>query len=163
MHELKGKRLRNCRRFTHFIRRGIDILDTVFCRDEAWFHLSGYVNSQNSRIWSELCISNVTAETLHLVASNMRKRVNACTAEGDLHFHYLILHCFSVSWYQCNLFFFCQIEHVSGMGCVTFRSLFIRSIYSEAASSQLYVRTLIESMPRRVRSVVESQGFWTSY
>jgi hypothetical protein len=32
--------------------RGIDILDKVFFGDEAWFHLSGYVNSQNNRIWS---------------------------------------------------------------------------------------------------------------
>jgi hypothetical protein len=29
----------------------------------------------------ELFISNVTTETLHLVASDMRKRVNACIAE----------------------------------------------------------------------------------
>lgn len=28
------------------------ILDVTFFSDEAWFHLSGYVNSQNNRIWS---------------------------------------------------------------------------------------------------------------
>jgi hypothetical protein len=27
-------------------------LDKIFCCDEAWLYLSGYVNSQNSRIWS---------------------------------------------------------------------------------------------------------------
>jgi hypothetical protein len=32
--------------------RDFDILDKVFYSDEAWFHLSGYVNSQNSRTWS---------------------------------------------------------------------------------------------------------------
>jgi hypothetical protein len=37
--------------------RGIDILDKVFFRDEAWSHLSGYINSHTSRIWS--------AENLH--------------------------------------------------------------------------------------------------
>jgi hypothetical protein len=56
MHELeepdKEKRLQYCRWFTHFIRGGIHILDKVLYSDEAWFHLSGYVNSQNSRIWS---------------------------------------------------------------------------------------------------------------
>jgi hypothetical protein len=31
---------------------GEDILDVTFFTDEAWFHLSGYVNSQNSRVWS---------------------------------------------------------------------------------------------------------------
>jgi hypothetical protein len=56
MHELKEpdkeKRLQYFRRFTHFIRGGIDILDEVCLRDETWFHLSEYVNNQNSRIWS---------------------------------------------------------------------------------------------------------------
>jgi hypothetical protein len=33
---------------------------------------------------TELCTSNVTAETLHWVASNMRKRVNVCIAEWDI-------------------------------------------------------------------------------
>src|SRR5699024_11571821 len=28
------------------------LLDLSFFSDEAWFHLSGYVNSQNYRIWS---------------------------------------------------------------------------------------------------------------
>jgi hypothetical protein len=34
----------------------------------------------------KLCISYATAETLHWIASNMRKRVNICTAE---HFQHL--------------------------------------------------------------------------
>jgi hypothetical protein len=46
----KVKRLQYCRWFTHFIQGGTDIL--VFYSDEAWFHLSGYVNSHNSRIRS---------------------------------------------------------------------------------------------------------------
>lgn len=28
-----------------------DMLETTFFSDEAWFHLSGYVNSQNMRMW----------------------------------------------------------------------------------------------------------------
>ncbi|XP_076545898.1 uncharacterized protein LOC143305599 [Osmia lignaria lignaria] len=27
-------------------------MDTLFFSDEAWFHLNGYINSQNSRTWS---------------------------------------------------------------------------------------------------------------
>jgi hypothetical protein len=38
----------------------------------------------------ELCISNVTAETLHQVASDMRKRVNACITEHGGYFQHLI-------------------------------------------------------------------------
>jgi hypothetical protein len=56
MHELKEpdkeKRLQYCREITHFIRGGTDNLDKLFCCDEACFHLNGYVNSQNSWIWS---------------------------------------------------------------------------------------------------------------
>ena len=33
----------------------------------------------------------------------------------------------------------------------------------EVASSQRYVRSLIEAVTRRMKSVVEAQGFWTSY
>jgi hypothetical protein len=94
MHELeepnKEKLLQYCRWFTHFIGGGVDIVDKVFCNDEAWLYLSGYINSQNSRIWSELYVSGITAETLHRVASNMRKRVNACIAECGEHFQHLI-------------------------------------------------------------------------
>jgi hypothetical protein len=39
---------------------------------------------------NELCISNVTSETLHRVTSNMRKRVNACIAERGGHFQHQI-------------------------------------------------------------------------
>jgi hypothetical protein len=39
----------------------------------------------------------------------------------------------------------------------------IRSINNEVASSQCYGQSLIESVPRQIRSMVEAQGFWTSY
>lgn len=49
----KEKRLVYCRWFRSFVDyHGIGELDRVFFSDEAWFHLSGYVNSQNTRIWS---------------------------------------------------------------------------------------------------------------
>jgi hypothetical protein len=55
-HELKEidkeKRMRYCRWFRQFVRNGVDILENGFFFDDAWFHLSGYVNSQNSRFWS---------------------------------------------------------------------------------------------------------------
>lgn len=42
-----------CTWFQNFINEeGDDILDVTFFTDEAWFHLSGHVNSQNSRMWS---------------------------------------------------------------------------------------------------------------
>jgi hypothetical protein len=55
-HELKEidkeKRMRYCRWFRQFVGNGVDILQNVSFSNEAWFLLSGYVNSQNSRFWS---------------------------------------------------------------------------------------------------------------
>ncbi|PNF34202.1 hypothetical protein B7P43_G17545, partial [Cryptotermes secundus] len=49
----KEKCLVYCRWFQTFVgNHGIEEFDQVFFTDEAWFHLSGYVNSQNNRIWS---------------------------------------------------------------------------------------------------------------
>ena len=39
----------------------------------------------------------------------------------------------------------------------------VSDAWDEVASSQPYVRSLIESMIWRMKSVVEGQGFWTSY
>ena len=32
--------------------KGQNVLDLIYYSDEAWFHLSGFINSQNCRIWS---------------------------------------------------------------------------------------------------------------
>jgi len=39
----------------------------------------------------------------------------------------------------------------------------VSDTWDEVASSQHYIRSLIESMTQRMKSVVEAQGFWTSY
>jgi hypothetical protein len=39
----------------------------------------------------------------------------------------------------------------------------VSDAWDEVASSQRYVLSLIDSMPRRMHSAVEAQGFWTSY
>jgi hypothetical protein len=47
------KRIRYCDCFANFIQtKNVDILDVTFFTDAAWFHLSGYVNTQNTRLWS---------------------------------------------------------------------------------------------------------------
>lgn len=54
-HELKetdhDKRLQYCLWFKENIGEP-GVLDRTFFSDEAWFHLSGYVSSQNSRVWA---------------------------------------------------------------------------------------------------------------
>ena len=39
----------------------------------------------------------------------------------------------------------------------------VSDAWDEVASSTRYIRSLIESMTRRMKSVVEAEGFWTSY
>jgi hypothetical protein len=56
MHELtprdSAKRVAYCKWFLDLLdREGEDILDDTFFTDEAYFHLLGYINSQNSRVW----------------------------------------------------------------------------------------------------------------
>ena len=47
------KQLRYCKWFNQFIEENTaDMLDVTFFTDEAWLHLSGYINSQNSKLWS---------------------------------------------------------------------------------------------------------------
>jgi hypothetical protein len=83
--------MRYCRWFLQFVRNGVDILENLFVSDEAWFHLSGYVNSQNSRFGSSevVAISNISQETLKKVVRNKLTRVNTCYAENGGHFQHL--------------------------------------------------------------------------
>ena len=57
IHEFKAqdtkKRVIFCRWFQQFIdMNGENILNDTFFTDEAWFHLSVYTNTQNSRSWA---------------------------------------------------------------------------------------------------------------
>jgi hypothetical protein len=56
VHELKPgdseKWVAYCRCFLEFLdREGEDILDITIFTDDAYFHFSGYINSQNARVW----------------------------------------------------------------------------------------------------------------
>jgi hypothetical protein len=39
----------------------------------------------------------------------------------------------------------------------------VSDAWDEVASSQRYIRSMIGSMTQQIKSVVEAQGFWTSY
>jgi len=60
------KRVRYCLWITDFLTQSPGILDVTFFTDEAWFHLSGYVNSQFTRIWAAENLHIVHEEPLHL-------------------------------------------------------------------------------------------------
>jgi hypothetical protein len=48
-------------------------MQDFFC-DEAWFHLSGFVNSQNYRTWSAYTPHNILEVPLHTI------KISACVA-----------------------------------------------------------------------------------
>jgi len=39
----------------------------------------------------------------------------------------------------------------------------VSDVWDEFASSQRYIRSLTESLTRQMKSMVEAEGFWTSY
>lgn len=49
--QAKKTRVHYCQWFQQII-QNVNILDQVFFRDGTWFHLTGYVNNENSMIWS---------------------------------------------------------------------------------------------------------------
>jgi hypothetical protein len=59
------KRMTYCRWFQTFIDDNPGILDYTWFSDEAWFHLSGYVNSQNTHLWSSRNPHVLFEEPLH--------------------------------------------------------------------------------------------------
>jgi hypothetical protein len=60
-----AKRVNYCQWFKNLIHGNIGVLDQVFFTDEAWFHLSGYVNSQNYRTCRNKNPHNYTETALH--------------------------------------------------------------------------------------------------
>ena len=59
------KRVRFCLWIKDFITQNPGILEVTFLTDEAWFHLNGYVNSQNTRIWAAESPHTVHEQPLH--------------------------------------------------------------------------------------------------
>lgn len=66
MHELKepdyAKRMAYCQWLQTLVQDNLDILDYTWFSDEAWFHLSGYINSQNCRIWASKNLNAIHEE-----------------------------------------------------------------------------------------------------
>jgi hypothetical protein len=60
-----AKRVNYCQWFKNLIRGNIAVLDQMFFTDKVWFHLSGYVNSQNYRTRRTENPHNYTETALH--------------------------------------------------------------------------------------------------
>jgi hypothetical protein len=61
--------LKKCARYCLWFQRLVgehpEILDITCFTDEALFHLSGYINSQNTRVWAEENLHEVHTEPSH--------------------------------------------------------------------------------------------------
>jgi hypothetical protein len=69
IHELlpddKQKRVDYCEWFQNFVVANPNTLDMICFSDEAWFHLSGHVNSQNTRLWAATNPHTTLEKPLH--------------------------------------------------------------------------------------------------
>jgi hypothetical protein len=61
------QRIHFCNWYNNNLLDNVDQQDISFFTDEAWFHLSGFINSQNYRTWSAHNPHNVIQVPLHLL------------------------------------------------------------------------------------------------
>ena len=91
-HELKDtdyeKRV-YCRWFGHVLDDN-GVLNRTFFSDEAWFHLSGYVNSQNSRHWSTVNPHQFIESSLHSDKVGVWCAMSRRRIIGPIFFHHTI-------------------------------------------------------------------------
>lgn len=85
------KRIQYCNWFNNFVQiNGKEVLDITFYSDEAWFHLSGYVNSQNSRLWSAVNPFEIHEQPLHSlkvgvwIAMSRRRIIGSIFFDGTI-------------------------------------------------------------------------------
>ena len=64
-----------------------DVLDVTFFTDEAWFHLLGYVNSQNSRLWSFYNSHSLHETPLHDKKVGVWVVISRCRIVGPIFFY----------------------------------------------------------------------------
>ena len=60
------KRMAYCEWFMNLFGEDDELLDITWYSDETWFHVSGYVNSQNTRIWATEHTHEIHEIPLHL-------------------------------------------------------------------------------------------------
>lgn len=72
--------------FTEITMNGLD-MDLFFISDEAWFHLSGYVNSQNDRYWAAENPHHFHHTPLHDLKVGVWCAVSARRIIGPIFFH----------------------------------------------------------------------------
>jgi hypothetical protein len=90
MHELRptdhAARLRYCNWVKAFACNNIRVLNITFFTYEAWFHLSGYINGQNYRLWSSENPHAYHESQLHAVKTGVWCAVSRCRTTDPILF-----------------------------------------------------------------------------
>lgn len=80
-----GRRLHYCEWFQENMNR--NLLNLSFFTDEAWFHLSGYVNSQNYRTWAAENPHTFVETSLHPVKVGVWTAISRRRIVGPIFFY----------------------------------------------------------------------------
>lgn len=80
-----NKRMQYCQWFNENINNN-EMLDKTFFSDEAWFHLNGYVNAQNMRMWSAENPHYFREATMHPVKIGVWLAVSRRRVVGPIFF-----------------------------------------------------------------------------
>lgn len=80
------KRIKFCQWFNEHLSND-DILDLTFFSDEAWFHLSGYVHSQNYRTWATENPHTFIETSLHPIKIGIWVAMSRRRIIGPIMFH----------------------------------------------------------------------------
>lgn len=83
------RRLAYCHWFVNNLMND-DLLDLTFFSDEAWFHLSGYINSQNMRMWSNDNPHVFTESPLHAQKIGVWMAVSRRRIIGPIFFDFTV-------------------------------------------------------------------------
>jgi len=81
------KRMAYCEWFMNVFGEDDELLDITWYSDEAWFHLSGYVNSQNTRIWATEHPHEIHEVPLHSEKTRVLCAISRRRIIGPIFFH----------------------------------------------------------------------------
>ena len=81
------KRMAYCEWFMNLFGEDDELLDITWYSDETWFHLNGYVNSQNTRIWATEHPHEIHEVPLHSEKTDVWCAISRRRIIGPIFFH----------------------------------------------------------------------------
>jgi hypothetical protein len=81
------QRIQFCNWYNNNLLHNVDQQDITFFSDEGWFHLSGFINSQNYRTWSDHNPHNIIQVPLHPLKIGVWVAMSRRRIIGPIFFH----------------------------------------------------------------------------